>query len=192
MAASVDLESAFDIDLNDWNLANGLDALQLSPARAVKDTLRMLARLDEFVVLRHSLEVGNRDEGEVLLALLVVFAHGTSRDAPLPIEDVSVLLEHAVDQSAFADAGRADEDQRLVLLRGRVERMEILLGVHEDVIGLREEDRGEEVVEDLADLQMLRNVLVVLLHQLVFARREVSQDLVVKIHIRVHLDDSSW
>lgn len=53
-----------------------------------------------------------------------------------------------------------------------------------------QEDRGEEVVEDFSDFGVLRNILVVLLHQLDFASGQVREHLVVKVHIRLH--DFEW
>ena len=52
---------------------------------------------------------------------------------------------------------------------------------------LGEEDRGEEVVEDFADLEVLRDVLVMLLHQFIFPRGQVRQNLIIKIHVRLHI-----
>ena len=44
----------------------------------------------------------------------------------------------------------------------------------------------EEVVEDFTDLGVLGNVLIVLLHELDFARRQVGEHLVVEIHVGLH------
>lgn len=51
---------------------------------------------------------------------------------------------------------------------------------------LVQEDRREEVIEHFSDFGMLRDILVVLLHQLDFASGQVSQYLVVKVHIGLH------
>ena len=51
---------------------------------------------------------------------------------------------------------------------------------------LVKKDVREEVVEDFADLGVLRNVLIVLLHELDLARRQVGEHLVVEIHVRLH------
>lgn len=56
--------------------------------------------------------------------------------------------------------------------------------------GFVEEDGREEVIEDLANLRVCRDVLVMLLHELVFASGEVRKHLVVKVHVLLHVDQS--
>ena len=52
--------------------------------------------------------------------------------------------------------------------------------------GLVEQDGGEEVVEDLTDLRMVRNVVVMGLHQLIFPLGQVGQHLVIKVYVLFH------
>ena len=134
MAALVNLQSALDVDLDDGDFAAGLDALQLSPARAIEAAFRLLPMLNELPVGDHALEVGRGDEVEILLSLLVAFADRSRRVTLLPIKDVAILFQHEVDQGALADARRPNQDQRLVLLRCRVEWVEVLLGVDKDIV----------------------------------------------------------
>ena len=186
MAASVDFKSALNVDLDYGNLAQPLNTFQLRSRCAIEAALGALTVLNELVVLDHALELSRLDESEVLLTLLIVGPHGSGRHTSLPVKDVAVLLEHVVNQSALADARGTNQDQWLILLRSRIERVEVLLGVHEDVVGLRKQHGGEEVIEHLPDLQMLHNVLVMLRHQLVLAGRQVRQDLIIEIHVGLH------
>ncbi len=52
----------------------------------------------------------------------------------LPCKDVTVLLNDEVDQRTLANAARSDQDQRFVLQRCRVERMEVFLAVDENIV----------------------------------------------------------
>ena len=186
VAASGDLQGTLDVDLQNGNLAQSFNTLKLASARAIEAALGALTVLNELVVLDHALELSRLDESEVLLTLLIVGPHGSGRHTSLPVKDVAVLLEHVVNQSALADARGTNQDQWLILLRSRIERVEVLLGVHEDVVGLRKQHGGEEVIEHLPDLQMLHDVLVMLRHQLVLAGRQVRQDLIIEIHVGLH------
>jgi hypothetical protein len=212
----VDLNGALDIDLDDGDLASRLDALELGQTRTVPAALTLLSTLDELTRLPHALELGDRHEVEVFLRFLVVRPDRPRRVRLLSVEDVPILLEDQIDQCSLADARGTHQNQRLVLERRRVERVKVLLRVHENIVlrcttkkvselvllycnfglgvrtyWLREKNRAEEIVEDFSDLWVLGDILVVLLHELVFARREVRQHLVVEVHVLLHFDNRS-
>ena len=91
MAASVDFKSALNVDLDYGNLAQPLNTFQLRSRCAIEAALGALAELHELIVLDHTLELGDIDELEVFLALLVVDAHGSGRHAALTSKDVAIL-----------------------------------------------------------------------------------------------------
>ena len=68
------------------------------------------------------------------MTLFVILAHGPRCHASLSIKNVAILLKNQIDQSALANARRPNENQRLVLLWRWVERVEVLLGIDENVI----------------------------------------------------------
>lgn len=84
--------------------------------------------------------------------------------------------------------------------------MEVLLGVHIDIIlfqkrlvshfdffvcrllsytyGLGKQYARDKVVEDFADLRVLRNVLLVQLDELIFALRQIREHFVIEVDAR--------
>ena len=80
------------------------------------------------------------------------------------------------------------KDENVVLHDAKT--TQISLSVHHgqpvSTYGFVQKHGGEEVVEDFADLGVLRNVLVVLLHELDLARGQVGEHLVVEIHVGLH------
>ena len=77
------------------------------------------------------------------MTLLVILAHGPSCNASLSIKNVAILLKNQIDQSALANARRSNENQRLVLLWCWVERVEVLLGIDENVILIGTQHAGD-------------------------------------------------
>ena len=77
------------------------------------------------------------------MTLLVILAHGPRCHASLSIKNVAILLQNQIDQSALANARRPNENQRLVLLWRWVERVEVLLGIDENVILTRKQVDGK-------------------------------------------------
>ena len=49
-----------------------------------------------------------------------------------------------------------------------------------------QENGGQEVVQDLANLGVLRDVLIVLVHELIFSGGKVRQHLIIKVHVRFY------
>ena len=207
VAPLVDFQSTFDIDLNDWNFAWGLDALQFCAARAVPAPFGLLPELNKLIVVAHLLEIIHVHELKVFLTFLIIFADGPGSHTTFAVKNISILLKHWIDESPFTDTGWPDQNQWFVLLRRGVEWVEILFRVDKHIVLSRQKEiskkkllsiwltyrfwkeyRGEEIVENLANLQMLRNILVMLLHQLVFPRRQVRKHLIVKVHVRFHDD----
>ena len=90
---------------------------------------------DEFVSGNHLLELFLRDEVEVLLGLLKVFASLRSGGVRLlSLEEIAILGEDVVDEGLLSNTRWPDENEWLLLERRSVEWVEVFLGVDEDVV----------------------------------------------------------
>ena len=130
----VDLNCTIDVDLNDGNLSTGFDAVQLSECCAIVSTLRSLTVFNELSVRSHSHELILRNEVEILDGFLVVRSIVPSCIRLLTVENVTVLLKDEVNQGTFSDTRRSYKDQWLIFERCRIEWVEVLLSIDEDIV----------------------------------------------------------
>lgn len=129
----VDLLGAIAVDLDDRDLARLLDAFKLFVRGSILVAVLLLSRLNKLASCFHLSKLCFRYEVEVFLLLLDLF------DTPccigfLALKQVAVLLQDVADQSVFTNTRWAHHNKRLLLLRLLVERVEVLLCKHEDVV----------------------------------------------------------
>jgi len=133
LALFVQRDGALHIHLDNWYFACLLDALQFGVRSAVECAANLLLVFNEFSIGHHLLELCRADKNETIF-ILFMLTTGTSCVRSLFLEKVAMFLQSALNESVLADTRGAHQDQGLVLLGRRVEGVEILLRVHEDII----------------------------------------------------------
>ena len=129
----VQLDCAVDINFNDRNLAGVFNARKLLVTCAIATALKSLLVLNELVGGDHLAEFVLADVFETVLPFLH-FAGRPSGVRDFAFEQIPVLLNHRLNQHVFANPRWPYHDEGLVLQRCGVERVEVLLGVDEDII----------------------------------------------------------
>ena len=123
-----------DIHFDDRNFASLLDPLDLLVGRAVKSSLKLFSVLNEFFVRHHLLELSYTNEVEVTGLGVFTGAQLASSGAAFAFEEFAIGVQHRIDQSFLSDARRTHNDEGLALEGSGVERVEVLFGIHKNVV----------------------------------------------------------
>ena len=100
--------------------------------RPIHRSVEFFSVLKELTRFNHPLKVSSADEVEA--THILSFSRFTSGYRLFLFKQVSILLKYRLQKCLLANSRWSYQNKRLVLKRGRVERVEVLLCVDKDVI----------------------------------------------------------
>ena len=131
---SIDLNSAFHVYFNDWNLSIWLDSVKLGWCGSIEASRGAFPAFHELFVRSHSFELLDTDKVEVVFGFLIVFPDGSGRVGLFACKDIAIVFKDEVDKGALTDTRWANQDKWFVLQRSWIEWVEVFLAEYEHVV----------------------------------------------------------